>query len=144
MISPGRGMGYPVPVTDIIRGMTTTLFMRPRLALVALLAVVLAAASYAFAAANTVPGSTAGSGTGAVSGYTASSVSYTLNTDPSKVDAITFTLSPTSTSAVKVKYTNAGSWSTCTNDGSGHITCDYSGSPIALSAIDNLTIVAVS
>jgi hypothetical protein len=137
-------MGYPVPVTEISLDMTTSL-TRPRTILgVAILVAILAAGAYAFTASNTIPASSAGSGSGAVSGYTASNIAYTLNaTDPTTADEITFDLTPTSTSAVKVKYTNAGSWTTCTNDGSGGITCDYTGSPIALTAIDNLTVVAV-
>jgi hypothetical protein len=137
-------MGYLELVTDTYPDMATRLLTKPRAILsMAILVAIMAAGAYAFTATNTVPGTTAGSGSGTVSGYTASSVNYVLNTDPTKVDTITFTVAPITTTTVKVKYTNAGTWTTCSNNGSGSITCDYSASPITLGAIDNLTVVAV-
>lgn len=125
--------------------MTTTLVTRPRTILaVALLTAVLAAGAYAFTASNTVPASTAGSGSGAVSGYTATSLSYVLTAaDPTTVDTLTFTIAPTTTSVVKVKAGTTGSWKTCANS-SGSITCDYSAAPIGVGAVlDQITVVAV-
>jgi hypothetical protein len=118
--------------------------MPRRILVVAIAAVALSAGVYAFTASNTVSASTAGSGSGAVSGYAATSVTYTLNaTTPSTVDTIAFTLNPTSTSTVKVKAGTTIAWKVCSNS-SGSVTCDYSSSPIALSDIDNITVVAVS
>jgi hypothetical protein len=125
--------------------MTTSFVTRPRTILaVAFLAVVLAAGAYAFTASNTVPGSNAGSGSGAVSGYTATNLTYTLDgTDPSTIDTLTFTIAPTTTSVVKVKAGTTGSWKTCSNS-SGTITCDYNASPISVGAVlDQITVVAV-
>jgi hypothetical protein len=125
--------------------MTTSFVTRPRTILaVAFLAVVLAAGAYAFTASNTVPGSNAGSGSGAVSGYVATNLTYTLDgTDPSTIDTLTFTIAPTTTSVVKVKAGTTGSWKTCSNS-SGTITCDYSASPISVGAVlDQITVVAV-
>ena len=64
--------------------------------LVALIGVlVIGGGAYAFTASNTVPGTTAGSGSGAVSGYTVTNVHYTLNaTTPGNIDAVSFTIAP--------------------------------------------------
>lgn len=124
--------------------MVTHLLTKPRTILgIGLLAAIMAAGAYAFAASNTVPDTNAGSGSGTVSGFTASNVSYTLNAaDPSKVDHIAFDLNPTSAATVKVKAGSAGSWTTCTNT-AGSVDCDYSGAPIDLQPIDELDVVAV-
>ena len=53
---------------------------RTRAVVVAVIALLLAVGVYAFAASNTVPGTEAGSGSGAISGYTVSSVAYGLST----------------------------------------------------------------
>ena len=54
-------------------------------------------------------------GSGAISGYTVSSVSYTLNaSNPQNVDQVAFTISPT-TGTVKVQVVSGGSWYACTN-----------------------------
>ena len=55
----------------------------------------IAGGAYAYTAANTVPTSTAGAGSGTVSGYTVSSLHYALNTStPANIDSLTFTVSP--------------------------------------------------
>jgi hypothetical protein len=71
--------------------------------------------------------------------------STTLNAvDPSVADALNFTISPTTTSAVKARLTNTGPWFACTNT-DGAVSCDTSASGgAALSGIDNITVVAVS
>ena len=125
--------------------MTTSLITRPRTILaVGLLTAVLAAGAYAFTASNTVPSSNAGSGSGTVSGYTATNLTYTLTAaDPNTIDTLTFDIAPTTTSVVKVKAGSAGTWKTCANS-SGTITCDYSAAPIAVGAVlDQITVVAV-
>jgi hypothetical protein len=125
--------------------MGTNLVTRPRtIVAIAILTAILAAGAYAFTASNTVPASNAGSGTGTVSGYTATNVNYTLNAaDPTTLDTLTFTIAPTTTSTVKVKAGTTGSWKTCTNT-AGAISCDYSAAPISVGAVlDQLTVVAV-
>ncbi len=87
---------------------------------IALLALVigLVVGTYAFTAANTVPDTKAGDGSGTITGYAVSSVHYTLNgTDPSKVDAVAFTVNstPVSGSTMKVQLVSGGTWYTCTN-----------------------------
>ena len=125
--------------------MATSLLTRPRtIVTVAILTAILAAGAYAFTASNTVPSSNAGSGSGTVSGYTATNVSYTLTAaDPTTIDTLTFDISPTTASTVKVKAGTTASWKNCTNS-SGTITCDYSAAPISVGAVlDQITVVAV-
>jgi hypothetical protein len=125
--------------------MATSLVTRPRtIVAVALLTAILAVGAYAFTASNTVPSSNAGSGSGTVSGYTATNISYTLTAaDPTTIDTLAFTIAPITTSVVKVKAGSTGSWKTCTNS-SGSITCDYSAAPVGVGAVlDEITVVAV-
>jgi hypothetical protein len=108
----------------------------------ALLAVVVAAGAYAFTASNTVPATNAGSGSGTISGYDVTNVSYALNgTDPTTVDSVSFTLDK-SAGTVKAQVQTGGSWYDCSNGGSGNDwTCSMS--PAAdLQSADKLTVVA--
>jgi hypothetical protein len=118
--------------------------MRSRRLLVTVaFAAVLASAAYVFTASNTVPGSTAGSGSNAISGYTATNVQYTLNaTNPQNLDQVQFTLNPTSTSTVKVQLASGGTWYSCTNS-SGTVTCNTTtGTQATVAGATNLTVVA--
>jgi hypothetical protein len=110
---------------------------------IAILVGILASAAYAFTAANTVPGSQAGSGSGAISGYTATNVAYTLNaTTPTNIDSVAFTISPTTTTAVKIQLAAAGSWYSCVNS-SGSVTCATTSPQATVVAATQLTVVAV-
>lgn len=112
-------------------------------AVVAILAI--AAASYAFAASNTVPATKAGDGTGAVSGYDVTSVVYTLNaTDPTTLDSVSFDLgAAAATGKVKAQLVSStGTWYTCTLDTGTVWTCDTTG--LTVSTIDQLRVVAAS
>jgi hypothetical protein len=117
--------------------------------LIALVVLVLAASSYAFAASITgIPTSKAGTGSGAVSGYAVSTVAYTFNsTDPSKLDAVTFTLDGVATMAKIQVDTVANVWYLCTDiDGVAAIndwSCNTTVGTQAMAAdMDTLTIVA--
>lgn len=114
-----------------------------RLLVTVLFAGVLAFAAFAFTASNTVPGSTAGSGSNAISGYTATNVQYTLNaTNPQNLDQVAFTLSPTSTTTVKVQLAAGGTWYACTNT-AGSVTCNTTvGTQATVAGATNLTVVA--
>lgn len=105
--------------------------------------IVLAVSSYAFAAANTVPTSQAGAGSGVVSGYTVSAVVYNLNaSDPTDLDSVDFTLSAVATQ-VQIKLVAAGStWYTCTVVTGNDWTCDTTGATVA--SMDELNVVASS
>lgn len=114
---------------------------RNRYLAVAAIAAIVVPAAYAFTAANTVPSSSAGSGSGAISGYTVSSVAYTLNSsNPQNVDQVAFTISPTS-GTVKVQLVSGGSWYACTNS-SGSVTCATTSPQATAAAVNQLTVVA--
>ena len=91
-------------------------FSRLRLIIVLAAAIAVGSSVYAFAAANTVPATTAGAGSGAISGYTVSNVAYGLNaTTPTNLDSVTFTIAPTTATTVKAQLAAAGTWYTCSN-----------------------------
>jgi len=88
-----------------------------KVASVLLIVLVLSMGIYAFAAANTVPASSAGDGSGAISGYTVTAIHYVLNTtNPGNIDSVTFTLSAAPAAGGTVKITLDGTnWYSCTN-----------------------------
>ena len=114
---------------------------RGRLLITLVVAGVLATATYAFTASNTVPASRAGDGSGTISGYTVSNVAYTLNaTNPSNLDSVAFTLDAAA-SVAKIKLVSSGStWYSCTNPSSNNWTCTTTGAAVA--PADQLQVVA--
>jgi hypothetical protein len=107
-----------------------------------LIAAVLAFASYAFTASNTVPGSLAGSGSGAISGYTISGIQYTLDaTTPTDLNQVSFTIAPTSAAVVKIQLAGGGSWYSCAN-AAGSVTCNTTSPQATVAGATNLTVVA--
>jgi len=112
-----------------------------RFLLVATFAAIVALAAYAFTASNTVPATNAGSGSGTISGYTVSGVTYTLNTTtPTNIDQVAFTISPT-TGTVKAQLVSGGSWYSCTNT-SGSVTCATTSPQATAASANQLTVVA--
>lgn len=104
---------------------------------------VVASSAYAFTQSNTVPATRAGDGNAAISGYTATSVVYTLNgSNPQNIDQVAFTLSPTATTTVKAQLAAAGSWYSCSNS-SGSVTCATTSPQATVAAATQLTVVAV-
>jgi archaellin len=119
--------------------------------LIAVLVVVIAGGSYAFAAANTVEASAAGYTANVVSGYTVSLIVYNLNaTDPTLVDTINFTVSPTTGASVakltKIQTADAGAWTDCVvtpgTAPAATVVCTITSTPLA--AVTALNIVASS
>jgi hypothetical protein len=107
-----------------------------------MLALCLGAGVYAYAAANTVPATTAGSGSGAISGYTISAIAYGLNaTTPTNLDQVTFTLAPTTASTVKIQLASGGQWYSCTN-AAGSATCNTTSPQATVAGATQLTVVA--
>lgn len=101
-----------------------------------------AGGSYAFTASNTVPTSQAGQGSGSVSGYTVSSVGYTLNSsNPANIDAVTFTISPATATTVKAQLVSAGTWYSCTNS-SGSVSCATTSPQMTVATAATLNVVA--
>lgn len=90
----------------------------PRFLVVPCLVLGLMVAGYAYTAANIVPASKAGDGTGAVTGYTISNIDYTLNgADPQLIDQVLFDVdvAPTAGSDIEVSLDDgSGVWYTCT------------------------------
>ena len=116
---------------------------RPVRLVVAFVAVAaLASGAYAFMASNTVPTSYAGDGQGTISGYVVSSVHYTLDTDPTKMDSVAFTLDHPA-GDVRVSLDHGTSWTTCSVSGGTGVTCTF-GSPEDVLPADQLRVVAVS
>ena len=112
---------------------------------VLLVAIVLAVSAYAFAAANTVPTTKAGTGAGAISGYTVSNVVYNLNTsDPTQLDSVDLTLDAAATN-VQIKLVAAGStWYDCTNTSGNVWNCDTTTPAQTVASMDELEVVANS
>ena len=104
-------------------------------------AVCVAVGAYAFTASNTVPGSSAGAGSGAISGYTVSNVAYTLGTVPTNMDAVTFTLDRAA-GTVKAQVQSGGSWYTCSNTSGNDWSCDTTSPQATVQPADQLTVVA--
>ena len=116
---------------------------RPRLIIVAIAALALGMGVYAYAATNTVPATTAGAGSGVISGYTVSAIVYSLNaTTPTNLDQVAFTIAPIAASTVKVQLAAAGTWYTCAN-AAGSVTCNtITGTQATAALATQLTVVA--
>ena len=112
--------------------------------LVIALVVLVAGATYAFTASNTVPGSKAGSGSGAISGYTVSNIHYVINAaDPTKMDSVSFNLDAPA-GDVQVSLLAGGTVFDCGASGAANlVTCTF-GAPQAIVPADSLTVSAVS
>ena len=110
--------------------------------IVGIIVFALATVTYAFAAANTVPGSVAGDGSGAITGYTISGITYTLDAStPTKISAVTFTLSAAAAHAVA--EINAVASQTCVITGGTSATCTWTlASEPAVSTATTLEIIA--
>ena len=106
------------------------------------LVAVLSVSGYAFTASNTVPNASVGQGSNTISGYTVSSVAYNLNSsNPANLDSVTFTISPTTASLVKIQLASGGSWYSCTNT-SGSVSCATTSPQATAAAATSLNVVA--
>lgn len=115
---------------------------RRRFALAALFAGIAASSAYAFTSSNTVPATTVGSGSGTISGYAASNVAYNLDAaNPQNIDSVTFTISPTAATTVKIQLASGGSWYSCTN-AAGSVSCTTTSPQATAAAATQLTVVA--
>lgn len=104
----------------------------------------LALGAYAYTAANTVPATSAGSGSGAISGYAVSNVQYVLNaTTPTDIDSVTFDVSPTVAAVVRAQLVTAGPFYSCINT-AGSVSCDTTSPQATVAAADQLTVVATN
>ena len=112
---------------------------------------VIAGGAYAFTAANTVPSSSVGAGSGTVSGYTVSNVHYALDsTTPTNIDTLTFNVSPVIPSTgsgkvvVQAALTSGGpNTYTCTTNTAGDtVTCATTAPQLTAAVLSSLTVVA--
>ncbi|MEJ5313743.1 MULTISPECIES: hypothetical protein [Anaerolinea] len=112
-----------------------------RVAYAVVFALILAALTFAYAAANTVPVTYAGDGSSTTSGYTVSNVHYVLDTtNPANIAQVTFTLDAPATD-VRIQLVTGGSWFTCSVSGGTNVTCNVSG--VTVLAANTLRVVAV-
>jgi len=96
--------------------------------------------TFALAAANVVPDTKAGDGTGNITGYTVSNIHYVLNSsNPTTIDAVTFELSAAA-ATVHAKVGPAGTWSTACTFATPTWTCTVTGT--AVSTATSLQVVA--
>lgn len=121
-------------------------FLNYRTATVILLALIISAVAYGFAAGNTVPESGAGDGSGTISGYDITNIQYSLlGSDPTKVASVSFDVSPTAgasaATVVEITIDGGTSWVSCT--GAGSWTCTFTaGSEPTVLAAAQLQVVA--
>ena len=119
---------------------------------VALVAVAaIAGGAYAFTAANTVPNSNAGAGSGSVSGYTVTNLHYSLNaTTPANIDSLTFNVSPvipntgSGKAIVQAALSTGGPNNyTCTTNTAGDtVTCATTSPQLTADKLTSVTVVA--
>ena len=119
--------------------------VRRRMVLVVALAAALALATYAFTASNTVPGTKAGKGEGAITGYTVSGVAYTLSTtNAANIDSVAFTLSASATTVKAKVVQSSTTYTDCTVTGGTNVSCNFSpdvGCPLGRRALGRRRLV---
>ncbi|OQX61779.1 MAG: hypothetical protein B6I38_05130 [Anaerolineaceae bacterium 4572_5.1] len=124
---------------------------RSRIIVLAMLALVLGAAVYGFAAANTVPANNAGEGDGVISGYTVTNIDYTLDaSDPTAFSQVAFDLTlagggnAPATTEVHVGVGDGATtyWTTCTAGTLPNWTCNLSSSTVGVRAAIELHVAA--
>jgi len=122
-----------------------------KIGLVVVASLAIAGGAYAFTASNTVPATTAGAGSGVVSGYTISNLHYALNaTTPGNIDSLTFTVAPvipsTGTGKVIIQAvlsTGGPTAYTCTTDTTGAtVTCATTSPQLTAALLTSVTVVA--
>jgi hypothetical protein len=115
---------------------------KKRLILAFICAGLVAIGSYAYTASSTVDPTTAGAGSGAVSAYTASNLVYNYrSSNATRVDSVTFDISPTNPATIKVRLAPAGSWYSCVNS-AGSVTCDTTTPGATVSGSTQFTLIA--
>ena len=87
----------------------------------------------ALTGSNIVPPESAGGGTGVISGYAVSSISYSL--DDETIDTVSFALSPAGAATVKARLAPSEPWTACTLAGAT-ASCPVETPVAAASALD--------
>ena len=109
--------------------------------------ILLAVLIYALAAANIVPVTGAGEGSGAVSGYTITNIDYTLlASDPTRLDGVSFDVDPTAgagaAGVVTITVDAGANWISCTGPVVSTWTCTFGVPKPLVSVISALQVVA--
>jgi len=136
--------------TNYLEGtkMTISKILQPKYIAIAFIILTLGVIAYGYAAANVVPESGAGDGTGTVSGYTVSNIDYVLlSTDPTKVESVALDVAATSgagePSEVQITVDSGTTWISCTGPVTNTWTCAFTAlSEPSVSAIESLQVVA--
>jgi hypothetical protein len=115
---------------------------RRRTVIVIAVAAALALSTYAFTAANVVPGTKAGQGAGTVTGYTVTNVAYTLASNPANIDSVAFTLDSAAGNVSAKLVSSSGTYTACTVSGGTNVTCDFS-PDVSVLAANELSVIAV-
>jgi len=118
---------------------------RRALLMTAIVAAVIATSAYAFT--NTIGGVTppsVGSGSGAIGGYTASNISYTLSpANPLNLNQVSFNLAnSTASSVVQISLDGGTTWYACAMGMPPAVTCATTAPQATAAAATNMTIVA--
>jgi hypothetical protein len=139
----GRSPADQTTAKELSDVMRQAFIGKGRLLLALVVAAALSSGAYAFTATNTVPGTSAGSGSGAISGYTVSAVQYQLAATPSDIDSVTFTLSASATTVEAKLVAASSTYTACTIAGGVNVTCDFS-PDVAVSSADSLSVIATA
>jgi len=110
---------------------------QPKYLALLLILIILGSAAYGLAAANVVPETGAGEGSGTVSGYTISNVTYALlTTDPTTTAGVPAT--------VRISVDSGVTWISCTGPTTNTWLCAFgTGSEPAISTIASLEVIAM-
>lgn len=116
---------------------------RRRTIIVLVAAAALALATYAFTATNTVPGTKAGDGSGAITGYTVTNVLDQLDgADPSLIESVSFDLDAAA-GTVRAKLVSGNpTFTNCANQGGNSWLCNVAPNPTVVS-VDQLRVIAI-
>jgi hypothetical protein len=128
--------------------MSQIIHYRYRILALVVLILILSTAAFGFAASNTVPAGQAGEGQGGITGYTVSSVVYTLDSsDPTAFDSVAFTLD----AAASDVYAGLDDgvtidWASCTSQNpptDTQFSCDLTAVTVTVAGADALHVSSV-
>jgi hypothetical protein len=120
---------------------------RLRVAGALVLGLLVATAVNALVASNTVPGTAAGSGAGAISGYNVTAVKYNLDaSNPAEIDSVQFTLDASATT-VRIKLESSGTYypaANCTASGNNWTCTTVTPTQATVAGANELSVVSVA
>jgi len=121
--------------------------IRMRKILIVLGLILVAVLVYAMAAANNVPETGAGEGSGTVSGYDITNIDYALlGSNPTRLDSVSFDVGPTAGAGaaglVTISVDAGSTWENCTGPVGTTWTCTFGAPQPLVSAIASLQVVA--